>query len=172
MTKVVSEAFDSFSIIRGTGFFGGKKEDSLQIKIASTDALAIIRLALRLINEFNQTSVGFQRRHTYHNITQNSLICAGVGFLIRLKNVTTQFKEELLALSIPFKETCSLAVINLTALKADSPEKAHDVGKLIEKTFPKADFYAFDSTAPEPLPSWIDGEFVEDGNGLVIYDVD
>ena len=64
----VAAEFPSFSVLRGRGYFRGKPEDLLIIKIATDNQLQVYYLAAKLRAALNQDDIGVEHDGEYHQV--------------------------------------------------------------------------------------------------------
>ena len=70
--KAVANEFPSFSVLRGRGYFQGKPEDLLIIKIATDNKLQVYELAAKLRQALNQDGIGIEHDGEYHRVVGNN----------------------------------------------------------------------------------------------------
>ena len=75
----ISRSFESFTVLRGRGYFRGRPEDMLIVKIATTDEEAVWQLAHMLRKDLNQDGVGVELDGVYHRATKG--LAAGQNHL-------------------------------------------------------------------------------------------
>ena len=67
--QMVGKVFESFTVLRGYGFFCGTAEEVLIVKIATTDETAIWSLAHRLRKGLQQAGIGIEFNGIYERAT-------------------------------------------------------------------------------------------------------
>jgi hypothetical protein len=67
--RILSESFPSFTFIEGKGFFRGKLEPMLFVKVATMDSRLVIRAAENIRSALKQDSVGIEYENRYYKCT-------------------------------------------------------------------------------------------------------
>jgi hypothetical protein len=71
--QTVSKVFESFTVLRGRGFFRGTEEDVLIIKIATTDEEMVWDLAQSLRKSLHQDGIGVESDGDYLRATETNI---------------------------------------------------------------------------------------------------